>query len=107
MHRCIKEVEMVYGLIDTENIQEEKRHADTHLLKDIVELLQRGPDSSVTAYAACIAIEVNAGHSVQSVMTKGTDHRGTHRPPIPVRDLIDRRLIQIGIIASINLLPSF
>lgn len=85
------------------------RHTCTHLLKHIVKLLQGWSHSPVTTHTACIAIEVNVGHSVQSVMTKGTDHRGPDRSVLPIREvglLIDRRFIQSGIISGVNMLPS-
>lgn len=77
------------------------RNTSTHLLKDIVELLQRWSHGPVAAHTACIAVEVNVGQPVQSVVTKGTDHRGPHRPV-----LIIRRFIQIRIISGVNVLSA-
>ena len=79
-------------------------HTRTHPLKHLMELLQGGSDSPGTADAPCIAVEVNVGHSVQSVMTKGADHRGTDRPVLVL--LIDGGFIQSGIVSGVNMLPS-
>lgn len=83
-----------------------QRQTCAYLLKHIMQLLQGWSHGPMTTYAACIAVEVNVGHSIQSVMTKGTDHRGSHHPVIHVEIFILRRFIQIGIIGCIDMLPS-
>lgn len=77
----------------------------THLLKHIMELLQGGSHSSVATHAACIAVEVNVGHAVQSVMTEGADHGGSHCPVVIVGLLINWRFIQVGIIGRVDVPP--
>lgn len=74
-----------------------------YLQKHVVELLQGWSYSPMTTYTACIAVEVDVGHSVQCVMTKGADHRGTHHS---VGLFILWRFIQSGIIGFIGVLPS-
>lgn len=75
----------------------------TYLLKHVVELLQGWSHSPMTTHAACVAVEVNVGHSVQGVMTKGADHRWTHHS---VGLFILWRFIQRCIVGVIDVLPS-
>lgn len=73
----------------------------THLLKHFVQLLQGWTHGPVAAHTACITIEVDVGHPIQSVVTESADHRGPHRP---AGLLVVGRLIQIGIVCSIDML---
>lgn len=78
-----------------------EQRALTHLLEDIVQLLQGRTHSPVAAHATCVTIEVDVGHPVQSVVTEGADHRGPHRPP---GLLVVGGLVQIRIVRSIDVL---
>lgn len=81
----------------------------THLLKDVMQLLQRRPHSPMTAHAACVTVEVDVRHSVQSVVAKGADHRRPHGAVLAVGEvglLIVRRFIQGGIVGIIHVLSS-
>lgn len=77
--------------------------ACAHLLEHLVELLQGWSHSPVSTHTACVAIEVDVGHSVQRVVTEGADHRGPDRP---AGLLVVRRFIQSGVISIVNMLPS-
>lgn len=66
-----------------------------YLLEDLVQLLQGWPDGAVSAHAPGVPVEVNVRHPVQSVMSKGADHRWTDGPVLTVSEPITgkRRLL--------------
>ncbi|XP_029981773.1 solute carrier family 12 member 1 [Sphaeramia orbicularis] len=75
----------------------------------IVQFLQGRPHSSVSAHTSCVAVEVDIGNPVQSVVAKGADHRGPDGamlPPVGEAGLlVDRGLIQSGVVGGVDVLP--
>lgn len=67
----------------------------SHLLENIVQLLQGRSDGSVSADARRVTVEVGVRHPVQSVVPESADHRRTHGSPFPVPEAVagERRLL--------------
>lgn len=102
IHICIYVCVRLWGPVFTSVFTSSSSSSCTHLLEHIVDLLQGRPHGAVTAQRAFIAIEINVGHSIQSVMTEGADHWGSDRPVF----VLIRRFVQGGIISGVNVFPS-